>query len=183
MLMKLLLPREGDLASVIHAGRIVKWHKKEGEWVNYGDDLFDFWVEEASVTERSIQLGTEIRDVNERPTQYAELAARQLSGPNGIGEELRQERLHGCRTTPRIDQSKLGDDREPRKDQRHPPDALGQPPQKCRHARESTPLRLTVQGLDSETEPRLWHICIWSQRPRSMFSIRTWNALAFAMRT
>jgi hypothetical protein len=43
MLLKLLLPYHDR---GILGGVIVKWHKAEGEWINYGDDLFDLKVEE-----------------------------------------------------------------------------------------------------------------------------------------
>jgi hypothetical protein len=38
MLFKLVIPY---VDRMIENGVITKWHKQEGEWVNYGDDLFD----------------------------------------------------------------------------------------------------------------------------------------------
>jgi hypothetical protein len=43
MLLKLLLPYYDRS---VEEGVIRAWHKKEGDWVNYGDDLFDLDVEE-----------------------------------------------------------------------------------------------------------------------------------------
>jgi multidrug efflux pump subunit AcrA (membrane-fusion protein) len=43
MLLKLLLPYYDRS---VDGGVIRAWHKKEGDWVNYGDDLFDLEVEE-----------------------------------------------------------------------------------------------------------------------------------------
>jgi hypothetical protein len=43
MLLKLVLPyRDREFVG----GVLVKWHKAEGEWVNYGEDLFDLRVQE-----------------------------------------------------------------------------------------------------------------------------------------
>lgn len=42
-LLKLVLPQ---LDQQFQSGSIVKWHSREGKWVNGGDDLFDFRVEE-----------------------------------------------------------------------------------------------------------------------------------------
>ena len=43
MLLKLLLPYYDRS---VEEGIIRTWHKKEGDWVNYGDDLLDLEVEE-----------------------------------------------------------------------------------------------------------------------------------------
>jgi hypothetical protein len=43
MLLKLLLPYYDRS---VEEGVIRAWHKKIGDWVNYGDDLFDLGVEE-----------------------------------------------------------------------------------------------------------------------------------------
>ena len=43
MLLRLVLP---FIDKMIQGGRIVKWHKNEGEWVRHGDDLFEMRVEE-----------------------------------------------------------------------------------------------------------------------------------------
>jgi pyruvate/2-oxoglutarate dehydrogenase complex dihydrolipoamide acyltransferase (E2) component len=61
---------------MIQGGTIVKWHKAEGDWVNFGDDLFDVRVEEVQVT-RTIkapdagrwleQLHQQVRKLKERP--------------------------------------------------------------------------------------------------------------------
>jgi multidrug efflux pump subunit AcrA (membrane-fusion protein) len=47
MLLKLLMP---PYFRVIEGGTIVKWHKSEGEFVEFGDDLFDVRVERVRIT-------------------------------------------------------------------------------------------------------------------------------------
>lgn len=49
MILKLEMPYY-DRA--VERGTIVKWHKAEGEWVNFGDDLFDIKVEEVTKLKR-----------------------------------------------------------------------------------------------------------------------------------
>jgi multidrug efflux pump subunit AcrA (membrane-fusion protein) len=47
MLSKLLMPHYNRMVT---GGVIVQWHKAEGEWVTFGDDLFDLKVEAVQVT-------------------------------------------------------------------------------------------------------------------------------------
>jgi multidrug efflux pump subunit AcrA (membrane-fusion protein) len=47
MLLKLLMPAHHR---IVEGGVIVKWHKAEGDWVNYGDDLLDLRVQEGLVS-------------------------------------------------------------------------------------------------------------------------------------
>jgi hypothetical protein len=47
MLLKLLMP---PYFRVIEGGTIVKWHKGQGDFVEYGDDLFDVRVERVRIT-------------------------------------------------------------------------------------------------------------------------------------
>ena len=47
MLLKLLLP---DYNRMVTGGSILQWHKAEGEWVAFGDDLLDLKVEAIQVT-------------------------------------------------------------------------------------------------------------------------------------
>jgi pyruvate/2-oxoglutarate dehydrogenase complex dihydrolipoamide acyltransferase (E2) component len=39
----------------VNSGRIAKWHKAEGDWVDYGDDLFDFQIEEIAWLNRIVE--------------------------------------------------------------------------------------------------------------------------------
>lgn len=41
MRLRLLMP---SVDRLLRGGSIVRWHKSEGEWVDYGDDLFDLHV-------------------------------------------------------------------------------------------------------------------------------------------
>jgi hypothetical protein len=43
MLLKLLLPAH---PRIVGGGWVGRWHVKEGDWVDYGDDLFDLTVRE-----------------------------------------------------------------------------------------------------------------------------------------
>lgn len=36
----------------VNKGSIVKWHKAEGDWINFGDELFDIKVEEITKFKR-----------------------------------------------------------------------------------------------------------------------------------
>lgn len=57
MLLKLLMPYVDRLTA---GGVIVKWHRREGERVGYGDDLFDMRVE-ARVKKSEKSLGEKIQ--------------------------------------------------------------------------------------------------------------------------
>ncbi len=50
MLLKLVLPQFDRAA---RRGSVARWHKAEGEWVRYGEDIVDIKVEEIAVTARS----------------------------------------------------------------------------------------------------------------------------------
>jgi pyruvate/2-oxoglutarate dehydrogenase complex dihydrolipoamide acyltransferase (E2) component len=52
--MRLLMP---PYYRMIEGGTVVKWHKAEGDAVDYGDDLFDVRVEEVRIT-RTIKAPT-----------------------------------------------------------------------------------------------------------------------------
>ena len=49
MILKLEMPYY-DRA--VEKGSIIKWHKTEGDWINFGDDLFDIKVEEITKLKR-----------------------------------------------------------------------------------------------------------------------------------
>ena len=55
MLLKLVLPFFDRAAE---CGSIAKWHKKEGDWVNYGDDILDIQIEEAKVFIERVDPGS-----------------------------------------------------------------------------------------------------------------------------
>ena len=54
MLFKLKMAFSGEVVSAVRAGTIVKWHKREGESVDYGDDLFDMEVVEVGLPETAL---------------------------------------------------------------------------------------------------------------------------------
>jgi len=55
MLLKLMLPFFDRAAE---RGSIAQWHKKEGDWINYGDDILDIQIEEAKVFIERVDPGS-----------------------------------------------------------------------------------------------------------------------------
>jgi hypothetical protein len=74
MLLKLVMRFEGDAAWGANAGNIIKWHKREGERVDYGDDLVDILVDEVTVTIRKVWQDPHMRRLGTNPSGYAEFA-------------------------------------------------------------------------------------------------------------
>ncbi len=75
--------------SVLRAS-ITTWHKKEGDWIDYGDDLFDLQVEEIGVPEVLTRLKMEISRLYRSAEGVANLASRQLNGEQ-VGRAASQE--------------------------------------------------------------------------------------------
>ena len=50
MLFRLVIPY---VDRTVEEGIITKWHKREGEWVNYGDDVFDLQIDEIKFLNRT----------------------------------------------------------------------------------------------------------------------------------
>ncbi len=75
MLMKLVMAYTDDCGSMIRAGAITKWHKQEGERVEYGDDLFDMKVEEVALPEAQLKRG---EGAQTSPGAIAKVAAKQM---------------------------------------------------------------------------------------------------------
>ncbi len=80
MVLKLEMTCTDDVGQKIHKASIVKWHKKEGDAVDYGDDLFDMKVDEVLVSWAVAPVIHENKRLDRRPSDVAELAFRQLSG-------------------------------------------------------------------------------------------------------
>lgn len=55
MLLKFVLPFFDRAAQ---CGSIAKWHKKEGDWINYGDDILDIQIEEAKLFIERVDPGS-----------------------------------------------------------------------------------------------------------------------------
>lgn len=59
MLLRLVIPR---FDRSVQRGSVAKWHKAEGEWVSYGDDLLDLKVEEIKIMKRSSAAAAVLHD-------------------------------------------------------------------------------------------------------------------------
>lgn len=73
MLFKLVMPH---INRQIQGGAIIKWHKDEGEWVGYGDDLFDMnaissFIEPDRV--RTVSDRQAVTDLTEEETRARDL--------------------------------------------------------------------------------------------------------------
>lgn len=55
MLLKFVLPFFDRAAQ---CGSIAKWYKKEGDWINYGDDILDIQIEEAKLFIERVDPGS-----------------------------------------------------------------------------------------------------------------------------
>jgi hypothetical protein len=87
VIMRLELGGRDSEGRLIDRASIVRWHKSEGDWVDYGDDLVDIEVEQVRAPERHGELRNWINELNQQPTRIAELAARQLeSDPLAVPE-------------------------------------------------------------------------------------------------
>lgn len=87
MLLKLVMSGRDYDGRWIERASIVKWYRREGDWVDYGDDLLDVEVQQVRSPDMQDQLRNEIISLNERPSHIADLAARQLAGqPPALGE-------------------------------------------------------------------------------------------------
>jgi hypothetical protein len=72
MLLKLLVPHYNRS---IPGGRILRWHKAEGDWVDYGEDLIDLQIDEVRLTQ-TIKKGT----VTEWHEKLLQMLGEQASG-------------------------------------------------------------------------------------------------------
>jgi len=98
--MKMELRFTDDVASKVAAGRVAKWHKGEGELVDYGDDLFDFRVEECFIPTLVAEGWAERQNTEHSlfsmqtgkpPRNNVKAAAQQLEQG-----EVEIQRLHGA---------------------------------------------------------------------------------------
>lgn len=71
MLFKLVIPQTNRQ---IQGGSIIKWHKAEGEWVDFGDDLFDYRVDEINL----------LRKVKKENIRKWEVSLRVTSSDMGV---------------------------------------------------------------------------------------------------
>ena len=70
MVLKLVLPY---IDKRIQGGLIVRWYKSEGEWVGYGDDLFELRLEEIKTIIRPLRPRQIIRSLNNPRTTVGAL--------------------------------------------------------------------------------------------------------------
>jgi hypothetical protein len=76
----------------VHAGRIRRWFRHEGDLVQYGDELCDVLIEEVKDPEGLWELREQIKQYS-GPTAIAEMAARQLEGEELNMAEVNPESL------------------------------------------------------------------------------------------
>jgi hypothetical protein len=88
MLLKLGPPWTDEIGQTIEKGTIVKWHKREGEWVDYGDDLLDLKVQELGVPEMLSKVKARISELKRRPAAIARLATTPPAAGPSVSEEL-----------------------------------------------------------------------------------------------
>src|SRR5690242_9072210 len=84
MLLKLVLAGRDFDAREIQDAQIVKWHKAEGEYVNYGDDLCDLKVQELRVPRGYWEVKHINYLVTGRPEHMVDLARRELDGQDMV---------------------------------------------------------------------------------------------------
>jgi len=80
MLLSLVMGGRDFNERPIQLARVVKWYKREGEVVDYGDDVCDLWVREVRVPEGMWRLRAESWILGKEPSLIAEIAERQLAG-------------------------------------------------------------------------------------------------------
>ena len=86
MLLKLDVNFADHMGNPVRKCTIIKCHKREGEAVDYGDDLFDVMVEEVLIPSSLASVWAEARSLNDRPSGIAELATKQLEGKEATEE-------------------------------------------------------------------------------------------------
>lgn len=113
MLFRLILAGRDVNAYPIHSGYVMKWHKSEGEWFDYGDDLCDLVVQEVKVPRGVAAVRARRRWLNEQPGQMADIADRLLRGgrlsmPDPDPDSLVPVRLEGAGYLMRLTSSESG---------------------------------------------------------------------------
>lgn len=93
MQLKLIMNFTDDLGQAIHRATVTKWHKREGEAVDYGDLLLDLKVEEVLIPLAQKDLLGELRKLDQQPSYIADLVARRLEGVDQGEEEPPGDRL------------------------------------------------------------------------------------------
>jgi len=78
MVIKLVIPQTNRQ---IKGGSITRWHKAEGDWVNFGDDLFDYSVDEINM----------LRNIKEDRVKKWALSMRVTSSDVGFLHKIHAE--------------------------------------------------------------------------------------------
>ena len=98
MLLNLLLSGRDRRGNVVQAGEVAEWHKAEGDWVAFGDDLCDIQI-------RTVLSPAWVRDARNRrrrlsanPEALAE-AAEDESQAGGGGSHRRRSAAQASRGT------------------------------------------------------------------------------------
>lgn len=91
MLLKLILGFRDDLAFEAAGGSVVRWHKREGDKVNYGDDLLDFKIEEFAVSSEAWELCQRTVALNLRPAEMARSAEEHFQSGDLRPDSIRSE--------------------------------------------------------------------------------------------
>lgn len=58
----------------IRRGRIVRWYKREGERVDFGDDLYDLQVQELEAPRWQVEASRRFKEMRTQPNRIVELA-------------------------------------------------------------------------------------------------------------
>jgi multidrug efflux pump subunit AcrA (membrane-fusion protein) len=97
MLLKLLLP---DYNRMVTGGSILLWHKAEGEWVAFGDGLFDLKVEAIQVTPLPpLDVPKQIELLINAQAAARHLAAREVAITESRSQPDSQRAVFGMRIT------------------------------------------------------------------------------------
>lgn len=84
MVLKLVMAYSDEMMWQISAASVAKWHKCEGECVNYGEDVLDLRVEEFALPVSVLENSKKVIELNAFPRAMAQLPAKPLDK----GEEL-----------------------------------------------------------------------------------------------
>jgi hypothetical protein len=83
MLLRLVLGSGLD-GHYVEAGTVLRWHKSEGEQVDYGDDVCDLVMNEYRAPKGLLEVEKERGQLSNEPAKLADLMARLLEGERPV---------------------------------------------------------------------------------------------------
>jgi hypothetical protein len=86
MLLKLMMAFADHSGRTVLKARVSRWHKSEGDWVDYGEDLLDLDVEQIGVPAILTALKLKLTHLNKSPEGVAQLARQILEGRDPMQE-------------------------------------------------------------------------------------------------